>query len=113
MFSWISDLFKPAADLVNNLHTSDAERLELQNKLLDIQARIHGQVTDLMKAEATSPHFIVAAWRPITSILLVGILFCDAFGWIHANEKIYALAEMFLSVYAGSRGFEKIFKASK
>lgn len=113
MFDWISNLFKPAADLVDNLHVSEEERGELRNKLMEVQGKIHSQVTDLMKTEATSQHFIVAAWRPITSIILVTILFCDAFGFIQANDKLFSLAEMFLGVYAGSRGFEKIFKASK
>ena len=30
IFDFIGSIFKPAADLVDNLHTSDEERLELQ-----------------------------------------------------------------------------------
>lgn len=108
MFSWIADLFKPAANLIDNLHTSDEEKLELQNKLLEIQGKIHGQVTDLMKAEVSSDNWLVAGWRPFTIVCLIIAVLLDGHFGIQLNEKVYGLLEVFLSVYAGGRSLEKI-----
>lgn len=113
MFQWISDLFKPAADLVDNLHTSDEEKAELRNKMLEIQGKVHGQVTDLMKAEVSSDNWLVSSWRPITTVLLIIAVLLDGHFGVNLDDKVYGLLELFLSVYAGGRSLEKITREAK
>lgn len=108
ILDWISSIFKPASDLIDNLHTSDEERMQLNNELMRIQQQIHSKTTDLMIAEVKSDHFLVAAWRPICVLILISLIVADAYGWAKAPDQIYDLANLFLTTYAGSRGLEKI-----
>ena len=113
IFSWIGNIFKPAADLVDNLHTSEEEKLKLRNELVQIQQQIHSKTADLMMAEAKSDHWITAAWRPMCAISIFVLILLDGFKVVAAPEQVYALAEIFLSAYAGGRSLEKIAKVIK
>jgi hypothetical protein len=113
MWDWIAGIFKPATDLIDSLHVSDAERMELRNKLAEIQAGVHAKSVELMKAEASSDHWIVAAVRPICSLVLFGLIIADAYGWAKAPPQVYDLASMYLSIYAGGRSIEKVGKIVK
>lgn len=124
ILSFISDLFKPAADLIDNVHTSTEEKLTLRNELADIQRKVNDKIIDLEKArldamskieiaEAGSAHWLRANWRPICSIIIVGIIVADSFGWIKAGVQIYDLAKIFLGAYTTSRGIEKVASVAK
>lgn len=108
IMSFISGLFKPAVDLIDELHVSDEERGQLHNELANIKAGVDEKLLGLMASEATSQHWIVAAWRPLTSICLVVAVVMDGHFGFHANANIYKLAELFLGVYAGGRSIEKL-----
>ena len=54
MLDFIQNIFKPAAELVDNLHTSDEEKLKLRNEFAKIQAGLSKEAVSLMKAEASS-----------------------------------------------------------
>jgi hypothetical protein len=113
MLDFISNIFKPAADLVDELHVSDEERLKLRNELARIQADMQAKSVELMTAEAKSDHFIVAAWRPLIALLLFSLILADGYGLANAPDQVYNLAEIFLSVYGGSRGLEKVARIMK
>lgn len=113
MLDFISNIFKPVAKLVDEVHTSDEERMKLRNALAKMQMQMQSKSIDLMKAEASSDHFIVAAWRPFCSIILIFLVVADGYGWAKAPEQIYGLAESFLMMYTGSRGLEKVTKTFK
>lgn len=115
----IASIFKPAVDLVDELHTSDEERLQLHNQLADIQAKASAAIMDLEKArldalskvevaEAGSAHWLRANWRPLTSLALVGLIIADSFQWVHLAQQVYDLANIFLGAYTTSRGIEKV-----
>lgn len=125
---WLTDfiagIFKPAVDLVDDLHTSTEEKLQLRNKLAEIQEQANAKVIELEKArldamakveaaEASSSHWLRANWRPITSLALVGLIIADSFEWVNAGSQIYDLANIFLGAYTTSRGLEKVAKAIK
>lgn len=118
LFSFISDIFKPAADLIDNLHTSDEEKFKLRNEFASIQAKANEQFLRLAEAEmkmrqaviqseAASQHWLVANWRPITSILLVSLIVLDSFGIVKASQDLYTLATAFLGLYGAGRSVEK------
>lgn len=106
--AWISGIFKPAADLIDELHVSDEERGKLANEMARIQAEVHAKTTELMKSEAQSQHWITSAWRPISCLTLVGLILMDGHFGYKANEQVYVLAQTFLSVYGGGRSLEKM-----
>lgn len=119
ILSFISNIFKPAADIVDELHVSDEERGKLRNELARIQEDILSKYVELekmsitaqmevQKAEASSSHWLAANWRPICALMIVGIIVAGSFGLVAVTPDIYHLAEIFLGVYGGGRSLEKL-----
>ena len=117
----IGDIFKPAADLVDNVHTSDEERLALRNQLAQIEAQMASKYMDLQMlliesnsklaiAEQNSGNWFSKSWRPLSSLIFTGLLTAMAFDFIDYNERIATLAGAFLGVYGLGRSFEKGYK---
>ena len=124
IFSFISNLFKPAADLVDSLHVSDEERGKLKNELAQIQAQAQKQMLDyeakvvearskLMVAEAQSPHLITGIWRPVCCLCLITIVVLASFGIGNPDNQVYELTKILLGAYASGRTLEKVVKVSK
>ena len=124
LFDFIASIFKPAADIVDELHTSDEEKGKLRNELAKIQSQAQGKIIDyetkladvrakLQMAEVASPHKLVALWRPLYSVALVTIIILASFNLCQPGPELYNLAEIFLGAYAGGRTIEKIVSASK
>jgi hypothetical protein len=77
----IAGIFKPAAELIDELHTSTDEKNKHKERLLSVQAAAMQTVFDYEKAslegqqkivmaEAQSEHWVTATWRPITMLTL-------------------------------------------
>jgi len=117
---FVSGIFAPAANLIDELHVSDEERGKIRAEIARIQAEVLNKTTDLeMKrldaiskvqvAESQSKFAITATWRPITSLLFVVIIVLASFGLVpKPDPDFYNLANAFLGVYAGGRSLEKI-----
>jgi len=119
ILSFIGDIFKPAADLVDELHVSDEERLTLRNKLAEIQANAQAKMIELEQAkveaqmkiqvaEQRSGNWLSSSWRPLASLAIVTLIILGSFGVVTVTQDIYDLASVFLTGYAGARGAEKI-----
>ena len=128
----VTGLFKPAADLVDDLHTSKEEKLTLKNKLNEIAAAAQGQVFDfvtkmaehqagVITAEATSGDAWVRRWRPALMWVLIAILVNNYLfaPWLHAfgltgapvivlPDKVWTLLEIGVGGYVLGRSGEKI-----
>ena len=113
MLDFIAGIFKPAANLIDELHVSDEERGKLRNEFAKIQAGMQEQSIKLMTAEAGSQHLITSIWRPVCALILFGMILLDGFRVIDAPEQVYELAQVFLGAYAGGRSLEKVAKALK
>lgn len=122
----IAGIFKPAAELVDNLHTSDAERLAAKGHLLDVQAAAMQRVFDYEKstlearskivhAEASSKHWLTANWRPITMLTFLVLVVGDALGFLpnDLNAEAWTLLEIGLGGYVIGRSGEKIAETLK
>lgn len=82
ILSFISSIFKPAVDLVDELHTSDEEKGNIRNQLAAIQAGVQDKIIDLeakrleyekqlvdarsevLKAEMQGQSWLQRNWRP-------------------------------------------------
>lgn len=73
----VSELFKPATELVDNLHTSEEEKLLVKNTMLQVETTFLVQAlafeqerlkakADIIKAEAATGNLLASSWRPIT-----------------------------------------------
>lgn len=117
--SFISSIFDPVSKTIDNLHTSDEEKMELRNKLAEIQGNVQTKLIDLegkladadskiRVAEAQSPHLITAIWRPISCLALVTILILASFGIGNPDDSLYTLAQIVIGGYVGGRSLEKL-----
>ncbi len=121
IFGFISSIFKPAADLIDNIHTSDEEKLTLKKEIMmvqnNLQAKIIEYETKLMdaqssviKAEATGQSWIQRNWRPITMLTFLVLVVCDSFGLLtfRLKDEAWTLLQIGLGGYVVGRSAEKI-----
>jgi hypothetical protein len=104
---------------VDDLHTSDEEKLTLKQGLLTIQAGILSQAIALeeaslkaksaiIEAEAKSDHWLTATWRPITALAFAAIV-CYSFIFNKTIPgEMWTTLNIMIGGYVGSRGAEKI-----
>ena len=122
----IAGIFKPAAELIDELHTSDDERLQARSHLLDVQAAAMQRVFDYEKemikgqhaivtAEASSTNWLAASWRPITMLTFLALVVGDTFGMFATplRDEAWVLLQLGLSGYVLGRSGEKIAKVLK
>lgn len=118
LFDFIGGIFAPAVKLVDNVSTTDEERLQLRNELAKIQNEVTTKLIDLEKAkldamqkiqvaEAQSKHWLQGNWRPICSMSLLGLVIGGSFGWFVLDPKVYDIAMYFLGFYGTGRSIEK------
>jgi len=122
----IAGIFKPAATLMDELHTSEEERLKAKGHLLDVQAAAMQRVFDyekelikgqqaIVNSEAKSEHFIVAAWRPLTMLTFLVLAVGDSLGLLATplRDEAWMLLQLGLGGYVVGRSGEKIAKVVK
>lgn len=118
ILDFISSIFKPLCDTIDNVSTTDEERLKLRNELAQIQSNVQTKLIELEQAklnaaqkvivaETNSDSTIVKTWRPITTVLLVSLVILGAFKVIDTPPEIYKLLEGFLYIYGAGRSAEK------
>lgn len=121
----VSGIFKPAADLIDAVHTSDEERILAKSKMLESQAVVMDAVikaqTEVLQAraniiatEAKSEHWITSAWRPITMLSFLGIVVGASFGLVDLHnldsmpDEMWTLLQIGIGGYIGGRSVEKV-----
>jgi len=132
VFSWIGDLFKPAADLVDELHYSGEEKghhqekmakhkakmSELKNQMAQIEAKVATKTLDLQSqiidanakvavAEQMHGNWLSKSWRPICSVGSFGMLVAMGFDIVPFNQFLATVFGSFLGIYTGARSWEK------
>ena len=119
-------LLEVGGNLIDDLFTSDEEKAEAKLRLATLQQA--GKLKELeasmntIVAEANSDHFIVAAWRPITMLVFVGIiannyiiypylnLFFDTGVLLDLPPDLWDLLKIGLGGYVVGRSTEKVAK---
>ena len=122
----IANIFKPAANLVDELHTSDEERLTAKSKMLEVQAAAMQQVFDyetqaltaranIVNSEASSENWIASSWRPITMLTFMVLAVGDSLGLLATplRDEAWMLLQLGLGGYVVGRSGEKIAQTIK
>lgn len=126
----VGDIFTPVASLIDNVHTSEEEKLKLKNSLVSLQNEVtKGQMellskamdlekkaleaqTAVLTAEAGSQSWIARNWRPLTMLNFVIITTLHALGLIDMNPEMsgnyFDLVKLGLGGYVAGRSLEKI-----
>lgn len=121
MLDMIATIFKPAAKLVDDLVTTEEERLQIKQVLFDtqtkfaIEAMAHERKmleaqASVIKAEAQGASAIQRLWRPITMLTFLFLVVVDAFGWLpnRLAPEAWTLLQIGLGGYVVGRSAEKI-----
>lgn len=127
IFSFISNIFTPVAEFIDNVHTSDEERLTLQAHLKTIEAGVNGKIIELqakvleyeikvlaaqssvIKAEALGQSWIQRNWRPVTMLTFLALVVLDSFDLLASRlaGPAWTLLEIGLGGYVIGRSLEK------
>lgn len=105
--------------LVDDLHTSDEEKLTLKQNLMQMQNEILTQAIDLEKksvemrgkiveAEAESEHPLTAMWRPITMLTFLALIVYSQLFAVPIPEEMWTLLQLGLGGYVVGRSAEKV-----
>lgn len=122
----IAGIFKPAAVLIDELHTSEDERLQAKAALIEAEAAAVSKAIDyergvleaqanIVATEAGSEHWLAAVWRPITMLTFLVLVVGDTLGILpnELNESAWTLLQIGLGGYVAGRSVEKVVKAVK
>ena len=113
-----TNIIKPVTDLVDNLHTSDEERLAAKGVLLELQTGLMSQTLDYEKqlaerqasiivAEATANSWLTRTWRPITMLTFVFLVVYSQFTGAVIPPDMWTVIKIGLGGYLGGRSVEK------
>ena len=122
----ITGIFKPAAELIDNLHTSEEEKLQQKARLLEIQAASMDSALNhersmmeaqarVVNSEARSEHWLAATWRPITMLTFLCLTVGDSLGLLATplRDEAWMLLQIGLGGYVVGRSGEKVIKTWK
>lgn len=121
LLSVIKDIFTPAVRLIDELHTSEEEKLAIKANTLEtyvtaVEAGLAYEQANLkerariIEAEAKSEHFLTATWRPITMLVFLGLVVCDQFGLLtfRLAAEAWTLLQLGIGGYVVGRSAEKV-----
>ena len=121
VLSLIGQIFKPAMDMIDNVHTSTEEKLIQKAALLDLQTTFLTEAleyeteqlkskTAIIMAEANSQSWLARSWRPITMLTFLGLVCADSFGWLPnpLASQAWTLLQIGLGGYVVGRSAEKV-----
>ena len=120
LLNLIQSIFKPAVELIDNVHTSQEEKLQHKERLLVTQAAVIDQVlqyekdsfesrTKIIEAEAKSEHWLTAIWRPVTMLTFLALCVGDSLGLLSSplRDEAWSLLQLGLGGYVVGRSAEK------
>ena len=121
ILDFISTIFKPAADLIDDLHTSTEEKLvlqkeiqriqtEFQSKVLEYETKLMEAQSSVIRAEATSSSWLASNWRPIAMMTFLVLVVFDSFNLLKnsLSEEAWLLLQIGLGGYVVGRSAEKV-----
>ena len=119
--SFLSGIFAPAAKLIDDIHVSEEEKMQLRNELEKIQSEVVNNAIELQKneaqmraqvmvAETQSDSWLTRSWRPMVMLGLFGIVLADYFGLSHKGvpEELFEIFKYGVIGIGGGRSAEKI-----
>jgi hypothetical protein len=128
----ISNIFDPAAKLIDDVHTSTDEKLAAKAQLMLIQAeavskaleyekQIAGMQRDIIVAETKTDSWLTRTWRPIVMLSLAGSALAYWFGLTPTDpvtglstipleivNRMFSLVQLGVGGYIAGRSVEKV-----
>lgn len=121
ILNFIGGIFEPAAKLIDDLHTSEEERLQVKQALFVAQADLFNKAVDYEKslveakakiitAEAQGASWMQRSWRPVTMLTFLALVVLDALGILpnRLAPEAWTLLQLGLGGYVVGRSAEKM-----
>lgn len=113
IIGFLGNAFKPATELIDNLHTSDEEKLLLKNEFIKLQNVMNSKLLDAQTKIIQSDQagsWLQRNWRPITMITFLVLIVCDVFGLLEfrLSDNAWELLKLGLGGYVVGRSVEKV-----
>lgn len=125
IFGFVSNIIQPVVDLVDNLHTSDEEKLELKNKLVELENAMHTKIleyetklldaqSNIIQTEAKSDSWLTKTWRPLMMVFFAALLGMYWFDVTPTNltqdtiDNLFGLLKIGIGGYIISRSAQDI-----
>lgn len=118
---FFGQLFKPAADFVDSIHTSEEEKAEIEakkeqiknemrSKLLEYESQLMNAQSSVIMSESAGQSMLQRNWRPITMLTFLFLVICDSFGLLkfRLSHEAWELLKMGVVGYMGLRSTEKL-----
>ena len=127
--NFVSGIIKPAADLIDNVHNYDEDKLALRNAMAKLQNDVTAKQIDLLSkqrnldkqllesqssiitTESKREAWIARSWRPITMLTFLVIIVLHSLGVITLQnefaDKFMTLVQIGLGGYVIGRSAEK------
>lgn len=125
-YSVITDLIKPITSMIDDVHTSTEEKLEIKSKIYEMQNQFATEMlryeselakhkSDIIKAEAQGQGILQRSWRPITMLTFLVLVVFDSFGVLpfRLADQAWTLLQIGLGGYVVGRSAEKIIPKMK
>lgn len=112
----IGDIFQPAMNLIDEVHTSDEERLAMKAKMLELQIKAASQAQEydkqlleakatIITAEAKGESWIQRSWRPVMMLWFGFLVGLHWFGLTPDGLSEATINNLFLLVQIGLGGY--------
>lgn len=117
----LSSAIEPVTGLIDNLHTSEEEKLTIKSKLFEMQSglaqhamkyesEVLNAKTKVITAEAQGASWLQQNWRPITMLTFLVLVVADTFGLTEFRlaQEAWTLLQIGLGGYVVGRSAEKV-----
>ena len=125
VLEFIAGIFKPFADLVDNVHTSTEEKMQLKNelakttnavniKLIELESQLIEAQAKVLTVEMQSDSWLGKNWRPTTMLIFVSLIVSTWLGFSASglteamNLKLLDIVQIGLGGYVIGRSVEKV-----
>lgn len=126
VWDFLSGLVSPVTELIDELHTSEEERMAVKarvlemhmamaSKTLEYETQLMNAQANVIMAEAKGGSWLQRSWRPITMLTFLGLVVADSFGLLafRLAAEAWTLLQLGLGGYVVGRSVEKVVPSLK
>lgn len=117
----IGSVVEPVTKLIDDIHTSEEEKMTIKMQMMRIQAEAFKQAEEyekellkakakIIEAEALGQSALQRNWRPITMLTFLTLVVLDSFGVLafRLSDEAWTLLQIGLGGYVVGRTAEKV-----
>lgn len=135
--SFVSGIFKPAAELIDNIHTSDEEqgnidiqkqeltntlaqmKFQVQEKFMEYEVKLLDLRHSIVQSEIKDGNILTKSWRPALMVIFAFLIVAKWLGFSaegispELELELFRIVKLGLTGYIAGRSGEKIVKEFK